>query len=223
MNTKNNKMKTALILGSSKGIGKAIFNSFEKIKVKIYNPKRNELDTSDIKSVKNYLSKIKNIDYLILNTGGPPKKNFFKIHENEWIKFFNQLFLSFVIILQKLKINKNGYIFLISSHTIKNPENELVLSNSYRVAISSVLKTVSHLYASKRISCINIAPGPIKTNRLKKLVKNMKTFEKELPMGKAGDPKEIGKFIKMIIENDIKYLNGVTINFDGGLSKNLFS
>ena len=42
-------------------------------------------------------------------------------------------------------------------------------------------------------------------------------------MGKAGDPKEIGKFIKMIIENDIKYLNGVTINFDGGLSKNLFS
>ena len=40
MNTKNNKMKTALILGSSKGIGKAIFNSFEKIKVKIYNPKK---------------------------------------------------------------------------------------------------------------------------------------------------------------------------------------
>ena len=215
-------MKKALILGSSKGIGREIFLSLRKLKIKIYNPKRSELDTSSIDSVKQYLSKLEKIDYLVLNTGGPPKKNFFTIKEQEWIHYFNQLFFSFVLMLQKIKLNKGGYIFLISSHPIKSPEAELVLSNSYRVAISSVLKTVSHLYASKQISCINIAPGPIKTQRLKNLVKNMKKFEKNLPMRKAGNPKDISNFIKTVIVNKIKYLNGVTIAFDGGISKNIF-
>ncbi len=214
--------KIALILGSSKGIGKSIYEELKKINIKIYNPKRSELDTSNIKQVENYLLKIKSVDYLILNTGGPPKKNFFEIKKSDWLKYYNQLFLGFVIILQKLKIKNNGYIFLISSHTIKNPESDLVLSNSYRVAISSVFKTVSHLYATKRINCINIAPGPIKTNRLKNLVKDLKKFEKTLPMRRAGDPKEIGKFIKSVIVENIKNLNGVTINFDGGISKNIF-
>jgi 3-oxoacyl-[acyl-carrier protein] reductase len=215
-------MKTALILGSSKGIGKAIFQELKKMNIRIYNPKRSELDTRNIKQIENYVLKLKSVNYLILNTGGPPKKNFFKIDKSDWINYFNQLFLGFVIILQKLKIKKNGYIFLISSHTIKNPENELVLSNSFRVAISSVFKTISHLYAVKNVSCVNIAPGPIKTQRLINLVKDLKKFEKTLPMKKAGDPKEIGKFIKSIITDNIKNLNGVTINFDGGISKNLF-
>jgi 3-oxoacyl-[acyl-carrier protein] reductase len=215
-------MKTALILGSSKGIGKSILKELKKMNIKIYNPTRLELDTSNINQVENYVSKIQSVNFLILNTGGPPKKNFFEINKSDWIKYFNQLFLGFVIILQKLKIKKNGYIFLISSHTIKTPENELVLSNSYRVAISSVFKTISNLYANKRISCINIAPGPIKTKRLKSLVKNLKKFENSLPMKKAGDPREIGKFIKSIISENIKNLNGVTINFDGGISKNIF-
>ena len=139
-------MKSALILGSSKGIGKSILEELKKMNVKIYNPKRLELDTSNINQVENYVSKIQSVNFLILNTGGPPKKNFFKITKSDWIKYFNQLFLGFVIILQKIKIKKNGYIFLISSHTIKSPENDLVLSNSYRVAISSVFKTISNLY-----------------------------------------------------------------------------
>jgi len=120
-----------------------------------------------------------------------------------------------------LKIKKNGFIFLISSHTIKTPENNLTLSNSYRLALSSILKTISHLYAKKNITCLNIAPGPINTMRLRSLVKNLKKFEKKLPLRRSGKPEEISLFIKSIIENDIKYLNGVIINFDGGLSKSL--
>ena len=50
----------------------------------------------------------------------------------------------------------------------------------------------------------------------------MEKFEKSLPMKRACDPSEIGRFIKAIINNDIKYLTGVTINFDGGLSNYLF-
>lgn len=217
-------MKRALVLGSSKGIGKEIKNEMAKMNLKIYSPSSKTLDTSNIKSVENFIKKIKSIDYLILNTGGPPAKNFFDITHDEWNKYFNQLFLGLVTILQKLKVNNNGYVFLISSHTIKSPEDNLVLSNSFRIALSSVFKTVSNLYSKKKINFINIAPGPIKTDRLKKLVgrKNMKFFENNLPLGKAGDPKDIARFVSLIIKNNIRYINGTTINFDGGLSKNIF-
>ena len=76
--------------------------------------------------------------------------------------------------------------------------------------------------SEKKISCINIAPGPIKTRRLEQLAKNLDKFEKKLPMKYAAGPDEIGNFVKSILKNKIKYLNGVTINFDGGLSDFLF-
>ena len=52
---------------------------------------------------------------------------------------------------------------------------------------------------------------------------NLKNFEKTLPMGKIGNPAEIGKFVKFIIENDIKYISGSTVYFDGNLNKSFFN
>lgn len=212
----------ALIIGGSKGIGKSISQKLSELKFKIISPSSKELDTSKISTVRKFIKKKNKFDVLILNTGGPPPMNFFDISEKMWSKYYNQLFLSFVIILQNIKVNKNGYVFLISSHTIKTPEDKLILSNSFRVASSSVLKTYSKIQSKNKISCINIAPGPIKTQRLSTLVKNMKLFEKNLPLGYAAEPEEIGLFVKSIVQNKIKYLNGITINFDGGLSTSLF-
>jgi 3-oxoacyl-[acyl-carrier protein] reductase len=76
--------------------------------------------------------------------------------------------------------------------------------------------------AKKNITCLNIAPGPIDTGRLKKLNKDIPALIKQLPLGRLRKPDEIGKFVKSIIENDIKYLNGTTIFFDGGKSKSIF-
>ena len=68
---------------------------------------------------------------------------------------------------------------------------------------------------------MNIAPGPLKTGRVKNLVKDMKAFEKKLPLGKIGDPKEIGKFVRFVVENKLKYLSGSTIYFDGNINKSI--
>ena len=197
-------------------------DKLSKLNLRLICPSKKNVDTSDILSVKKFLKTEKYADILVINTGGPPAKEFFSITEDDWEKYFKQIFLSFVVLLQKMKIKNNGYVFLISSHTIQTPENNLVLSNSFRIAFLSVFKTLSSLYASRNISFINIAPGPIKTNRLNNLVSDMVAFEKGLPMKRAGDPNEIGNFIQSIIKNKIKYLTGVTIRFDGGLSKNIF-
>ena len=85
--------------------------------------------------------------------------------------------------------------------------------------MSSLLKSFSIEYSKNNISTINIAPGPFKTRRVKELVKNLRKFEKNLPTKKIGDPKEIGKFIKFVIKNKIKYLTGSTVYFDGNILK----
>jgi len=211
-------MGKAIVLGGSRGMGKAIADSLKTIGLDVVTTSKKELDTSDIQSVKNFIQNQKETDILVLNTGGPPAKEFFSVTEEDWLHYHNQLFLGFCMILQKLKIREGGYIFLITSSVIKEPNPKLVISSAYRSAFTSVFKLLSKEFATKNISCINIAPGPINTDRTRELIENVEEYEKSLPMKRLGEPKEIGNFVKSIVENDIKYLSGVVINFDGALS-----
>ncbi|MGH1568582.1 MAG: SDR family oxidoreductase [Nitrosopumilus sp.] len=215
-------MTSAIVLGGSRGIGKAISKSLKSIDVDVFTTSKNDIDTSDLDSVKKFLEKNTQTDILVLNTGGPPPKPFNTITEEDWKLYHNQLFLGFVTILQNIKINDGGYIFLISSSVIKEPNAKLIISSAYRAAFAEIFKVLSKEYAEKNISCINIAPGPINTDRTKELIENIQEFEKTLPMKRLGEPEEIGNFVKSIIENNIKYLSGVTINFDGANSNYIF-
>ena len=98
----------------------------------------------------------------------------------------------------------------------------MVISSAYRSAFSSILKILSKKFAEREVSCINIAPGPINTDRTRELFENVEEYEKTLPMKRLGRPDEIGNFVKSIVENKIKYLSGVVINIDGANSNYVF-
>ncbi|MCH6586120.1 MAG: SDR family oxidoreductase [Thaumarchaeota archaeon] len=215
-------MTSAIVLGGSRGIGKAISESLKSIEIDVFAASKNDIDTSDLNSVKKFLETHNQTDILVLNTGGPAPKQFSTITEEDWKLYHNQLFLGFCTILQNIKINDGGYIFLISSNVIKEPNPKLIISSAYRAAFSEVFKILSKEYAGKNISCINIAPGPINTDRTQELIENVEEFKKSLPMKRLGEPEEIGNFVKAIIENNIKYLSGVVINFDGANSNYIF-
>jgi 3-oxoacyl-[acyl-carrier protein] reductase len=219
-------MIKCLVFAGSKGIGKSIVINLKKISKKVFFLDSKKCDTSNLDNIDNILSNYKHLDVLVLNTGGPPAKNFFEITKNEWIKYFNQLFLFFAILLQKIKLNNNSYVFLISSFNVKEPNDEIILSNCYRVALVSLLKSLSRIYLKKNITFINIAPGPTNTGRLAGLLKikrkTIKGFKKELGLKNIAEPNQIGEFIKFIVEKKIKSINGATINFDMGLSKYIF-
>jgi 3-oxoacyl-[acyl-carrier protein] reductase len=215
-------MTKAIVLGGSRGIGKAISDSLKSIKINVFAASKKDIDTSDLDSVRIFLEKNTQTDILVLNTGGPEPKQFSTITEDDWNLYHNQLFLGFVTILQNIKINDGGYIFLISSTVIKEPSAKLIISSAYRAAFAEIFKVLSKEYAEKNISCINIAPGPINTDRTRELIENVKEFEKTLPMKRLGEPEEIGNFVKAIVESKIKYLSGVTINFDGANSNYIF-
>jgi 3-oxoacyl-[acyl-carrier protein] reductase len=85
-----------------------------------------------------------------------------------------------------------------------------------------VFKILSKEFASREITMINIAPGPINTDRTKELVSDVGEYADSLPMKRLGEPKEIGNFVGSIIEKEIKYLSGAVINFDGSNSNFIF-
>jgi 3-oxoacyl-[acyl-carrier protein] reductase len=215
-------MTSAIVLGGSRGIGRAISESLRSLNFDVFSASKEDINTSNLESVKKFVEIHKEVDVLVLNTGGPPAKEFSNVTEEDWNKYHNQLFLGFCLLLQKIKINEGGYIFLISSSVIKEPNSKLIISSAYRAAFSEVFKILSKNYAQKNISCINIAPGPINTDRTKELIDNIDEYKKTLPMGRLGEPEEIGNFVKSIVQNNIKYLSGVVINFDGANSSFIF-
>ena len=215
-------MKKAIILGGSRGIGKAISDSLKKLDLEVLSASSTDIDTSNLESVNEFAEKNSTTDVLVLNTGGPPIIEFEKITNEDWNKYHNQLFVGFCTLLQKIKVNDGGYIFAITSNVIKEPNSKLIISSAYRAAFSSVFKILSKEFASRNITMINIAPGPINTDRTKELVDNVGEYADSLPMKRLGEPQEIGNFVSSIVEKEIKYLSGAVINFDGSNSNFIF-
>ena len=215
-------MKKAIVLGGSRGIGKAISDSLKKLDFEVLSASSTDIDTSDLESVNEFAGKNTTTDILVLNTGGPPIIKFEKITKEDWNKYHNQLFVGFCTLLQKIKVNDGGYVFAITSNVIKEPNSKLIISSAYRAAFSSVFKILSKEYASRNITMINIAPGPINTDRTKELVSNVEEYADSLPMERLGEPQEIGNFVSSIVEKEIKYLSGAVINFDGANSNFIY-
>ena len=181
-------MKKAIILGGSRGIGKAISDSLKILDLEVLSASSIDIDTSDLESVNKFAEKNNVTDILVLNTGGPPIIEFAKITNEDWNKYHNQLFVGFCTLLQKIKVNDGGYIFAITSNVIKEPNSKLIISSAYRAAFSSVFKILSKEFASRNITMINIAPGPINTDRTKELVDNVGEYADSLPMERLGEP-----------------------------------
>ncbi|GIT56183.1 MAG: SDR family oxidoreductase [Thermoproteota archaeon] len=215
-------MKKAIVLGASRGIGKSISDSLKKLDLDVISLSSNDIDTSNLNSVNKFANENNSTDILVLNTGGPPIIEFEKISKEDWEKYHNQLFVGFCTLLQKIKINDGGYVFAITSNVIKEPNSKLIISSAYRAAFSSVFKILSKEFAERDVSLINIAPGPINTDRTKELVDNVEEYADSLPMKRLGKPEEIGNFVSSIVEKEIKYLSGVVINFDGSNSNYIF-
>ena len=215
-------MKKAIVLGASRGIGKSISDSLKKLDLDVFSLSSNDIDTSNLDSVNKFANENNSTDILVLNTGGPPIIEFEKITKEDWEKYHNQLFVGFCTLLQKIRINDGGYVFAITSNVIKEPNSKLIISSAYRAAFSSVFKILSKEFAERDVSLINIAPGPINTDRTKELVDNVEEYADSLPMKRLGKPEEVGNFVSSIVEKEIKYLSGVVINFDGSNSNYIF-
>tara|TARA_B100001093_G_scaffold426682_1_gene420745 strand:+ start:1738 stop:2496 length:759 start_codon:yes stop_codon:yes gene_type:complete len=252
-------MKLAFVGGSSSGIGFAIakmllrnnysvfITSKNKEKLLLAKEKLNsdkvyskEADFSDLNSVKNLIKEVKKIgdpSIIILNTGGPPPSKLLDIDENMFNKYHNQTYLSHILIIknfiENMKIKKWGRIVNVSSKLVKEPNNNLVLSSSYRAALINSLKCLSKDIGEYNITVNSIYTGSVNTERfenlLKKKVKENLKFEDILLQTKNKTPckfiassEDYSNLVEFLISDKTNYITGCGINFDGGASSASF-
>jgi len=168
------------------------------------------------------------IDILVTNSGGPPAGKFEDFKQEDWDKAYNQLIPGVVGLingfLPDMKQKKWGRIICITSMAVKQPVNNLVLSNAIRTSLVGLTKTLSNELAIHNITVNNVMPGYTETERLKELIENTPSFssaKKEIPLGRFGKPEELAAAVTFLSSERAGYITGVSLAVDGGWIKGI--
>ena len=172
------------------------------------------------------------IDVLVTNTGGPPSGPFEGIRDADWYAAIESLLMSVVRlsrgVIPHMRARGGGRIIHITSISVKQPVQGLVLSNALRAAVTGLSKTLSNELASDRILVNCVAPGYTATDRVVELTAAaaqregiapeivQKRTEEKIPMHRMGTPDEFGAAVAFLASDRASYLTGVTLQVDGG-------
>tara|TARA_Y200000002_G_C22685003_1_gene665605 strand:+ start:3549 stop:4313 length:765 start_codon:yes stop_codon:yes gene_type:complete len=247
--------KGALVMASSKGLGKAVAAELANEGCNVVICGRND-DTlkntsdeitsesgrecyyvqgditsqNDRKRILSYSkSKIKSIDVLVTNSGGP-KPGSFDDHDNEdWRDAYSLLVESTVSmirgVLPDMKEQKWGRIITITSQAVKQPVEGLILSNSVRSAILGLVKTLSIELGKHNITVNNVLPGYTLTDRLETLIRqrgtSLENISVNVPLKRVGLPNEFAAAVAFLASEKASYITGVSLPIDGGWIKGI--
>lgn len=175
----------------------------------------------------------KKLHGIVINAGGPPAKSFINTEISDWDNAYEKLLRWKVKLtqelLEKFQEQEYGRILFIESAAVKQPIENLILSNSLRMAVVGFAKTLSQEVAHQGITCNILAPGYHATPAMERLFANKslllgissddakKEFEKETKVGHLGDPDDFGSLAVWLLSPHSKFITGQTISIDGGL------
>lgn len=187
--------------------------------------------------IKTVIEKSGAIDVLINNAGGPPAGLFMDMGEETWSKAIEQNLLSVIrttkLVIPFMKKRGEGRIVNITSSSMKQSIDQLVLSNTIRPGVLGLTKTLARELATDRILVNAVGPGKIATDRISEL--NMKTAEtkgisldevieetvSDIPLGRLGKPEEFAKAVVFLGSFANTYITGQSLIVDGASVQSL--
>lgn len=177
------------------------------------------------------------IDILVTNSGGPRAGTFEALLPEDWEAATRILLTSAVTlthrVLPGMRARRWGRILNITSIAAKQPVHGLMLSNSLRAAVIGFARTLANEVASAGVTVNNLLPGYTRTERVIELSNHLSTtegvsvdavyqrWEREIPMGRLGEPQEFGALAAFLASERASYITGQSIAVDGGWIKNL--
>jgi len=252
------KDKIIFVAASSKGLGFGIARQAALQGAKVFIGSRDEVNVhqaieklttetgadvagsvllaSDGQSIETWINKglsvFGSVHGLVCNAGGPPAGNFDNFDDKAWADAFELTLMSAVrmirCVLPEMKKNKQGSILTITSSSVKEPINNLLLSNVMRSGVVSLAKSLSFELAAFGIRVNNLVPGRMDTDRVQYLdnhianlkgisyTESRKLFENQIPMGRYGTTDEFGKAGCFLLSSSASYITGETLVVDGG-------
>lgn len=188
--------------------------------------------------VEKTLNEFGKINILVHNAGGPPSGPIERITKKEWSNSIDLNLRSFIHITRMVipVMKKQGYgrIVAITSVSVKQPLNNLVLSNTTRLGVVGFAKTLANEYGNDNILVNVVCPGPTLTDRMKELINTTvkdtgKTYEEvektwidPIPLGRLGKPEELANLVVFLASERASYITGTVIQVDGGFVKSPF-
>jgi len=177
------------------------------------------------------------IDILVTNAGGPPAGRFDQLTREQWeeatrLTLFSAIELARQV-LPGMKERHWGRILNITSIAVKQPVENLMLSNSLRAGLTGFARTLANEVAADGITVNNILPGYTRTERLEELAHMMaekqgisaKEFqarwESEIPMARLAEPREFAAMAAFLVSERASYITGTSIPVDGGWIRSL--
>ena len=175
------------------------------------------------------------LDILVTNAGGPPPGQFLDFTLDDWEKAAQLTLMSAVRLCYAaapvMKKQGNGSILAMTSITVKQPLPNMILSNSLRLGVTGLIKTLSEELAPFGIRANAICPGWTRTARVEQLLKDKaersgSTVEDEaqaiatdVPLGRMGTPEEFAAVAAFLVSDAASYVNGVSLLVDGGTAR----
>ncbi len=252
------KDRVALVAASSQGIGRAIALGLAREGAKLALCARNEatlnataeeirrgtgvevfarpLDltvASDVRAfVAGAVARFGRLDICVANAGGPPSKSFAETSEDDWRRAADLNLMSTVHLAREtlpvMRGRRWGRFIAITSVSVKQPLDGLVLSNAVRSAVNGLVKTLATEYGPYNILVSNVCPGFTATARLISLAEQLATQEgvdraeiesrwaRQSPLGRIGQPEELANLVVFLASKRASYITGVSIAVDGG-------
>lgn len=239
--------RTAIVCGASAGIGLGIAESLagEGANVVMFARRRELVEreaarlgglavVGDVTSaddlerlVRTAVETFGGIDIVVNNSGGPPRSTAAELTA-EQVESATQLLLVSVVRLTGLSLpyleqSPCGRIVNVTSSTVREPIDNLALSNALRPGVIGWAKSLARELGPKGITVNSIAPGRIDTDRIREVYPDGPTEDdlQTIPLRRLGTTKEIGDVAAFLCSERAAYISGAVILVDGGLTRGL--